>query len=101
VLPIRKIPIPENTLYTTRNFSKYNVDGVKFDLIAGFSIIANGKENYFPLDALKNYSIVDMRGSSIHLDYLESWRKYYQLMGKTRKVKLIDDVLEKQSIEGT
>ena len=82
--------------YKTKQFMEFEVDGVEFDLMAGFVIINNDKEYYFALQNEDIKDFVEVRGVQIPLQSLEEWRMYYQLMGRDEKVRLIDDWQQRQ-----
>ncbi|MDD3573142.1 MAG: hypothetical protein PHP07_09390 [Eubacteriales bacterium] len=83
-------PAHENAKYKTRCFWQFHVSGVDLDVMAGFAIMNEGQEYYFPL--IKE-SVVDcavVNEVRIPLQSLKEWRQYYGLMGRDEKVKLID-----------
>lgn len=87
-------PKNPNAQYKTKYFLEYNIEGVDIDIMAGFTIVGDNKEHYFPLEknSIKNY--ININNVSIPLQSIEEWRTYYKLMGRVEKVKMIDDFYE-------
>jgi hypothetical protein len=83
-------PPNPNVQYKTKYFLEFNVDGVDIDVMAGFIIINEGKEYYFPLKKESINDYTEVNGIKIPLQSLEEWRNYYKLMGRDEKVKMID-----------
>jgi hypothetical protein len=83
-------PLNPNVQYKTKYFLEFNVDGVDIDVMAGFIIINEGKEYYFPLKKESINDYTEVNGIKIPLQSLEEWRNYYKLMGRDEKVKMID-----------
>jgi hypothetical protein len=86
-------PPNPNDKYRTKCFGEFTVEGVEVDVMAGFIIIDRDKEFYFPLvrEAIQDFT--EINGIKIPLQSLEEWRTYYKMMGRTEKVKMIDDWL--------
>lgn len=76
--------------YKTKHFLEFNVEGVEIDVMAGFTIVNRENEYYFPLRAGSVNDFTEVNGVSIPLQSIAEWRKYYELMGRTEKVKMID-----------
>lgn len=92
ILPLGELqPNNPNIQYQTKQFLEFKVDSVDIDVMAGFVIVHNGQNFYFPLDKdnIKDYA--EINGVKIPLQSIKEWRNYYELMGKTEKVKMIDD----------
>ncbi len=83
-------PPNPNVTYKTRHFMEFIVEGVEIDVMAGFVIVSNDIEHNFPLKAENIKEFIQVKGIEIPLQSLEEWRLYYQLMGRTEKVELID-----------
>lgn len=83
-------PAHENTLYKTKYFWQFKVAGVDLDVLAGFTIMRDGQEYYFPLteESIADSTVVNE--ARIPLQSLMEWRQFYGLMGRDEKVKLID-----------
>lgn len=86
----RQLPAKPNTLYQTKYFGEFEVDGVDFDIMAGFSIVHDGAALYFPLEKEQMRDYADINGVKIPLHSVEKWRYFYELMGRTHKVEMID-----------
>lgn len=78
-----------NGKYKTKCFLEFNVDGVDVDVMAGFIIVSKGKEYYFPLKKENIIDYTEVHGITIPLQSLGEWRRYYELMGRDEKVKMI------------
>lgn len=83
---------PENhdTQYKTRHFLEFNIDGVEVDVMAGFVIVRDGKDYDCSLAAEQVAERILLNGETIPLQALSDWRRYYELMGRTSKVEMID-----------
>lgn len=79
--------------YKTKHFLEFNVEGVEIDVMAGFTIVNRENEYYFPLRAGSVNDYTEVNGVLIPLQSIAEWRKYYELMGRTEKVKMIDQSL--------
>lgn len=79
-----------NATYKTKHFMEFLVDGVEIDVMAGFVIINKDQEHQFQLrkEQIKDFAV--MNGIRIPLQSVDEWRRYYHLMGRDEKVKLID-----------
>ena len=84
--------------YKTKAFLEYNINGVDIDIMAGFIIISNGKSHYFPLISNENNEIIIIEETQIYLESLETWLKYYKLMGRKDKTELIINHMNRISI---
>lgn len=80
---------PDNQ-YKTRHFLEFNIDGIDVDVMAGFVIVNNGKDYDCSLSAEQVAEHIPLNGEMIPLQALSDWRKYYELMGRTSKVEMID-----------
>lgn len=80
-----------NIQYKTKQFLEFKVEGVDIDVMAGFVIVNKGRSFYFPLDKDNIMDYTEINGVKIPLQSVKEWRKYYELMGRTEKVKMIDD----------
>lgn len=74
--------------FTTRCFMKFQIEGVDIDVMAGFGLIYEGVEYYFPLkkEWTEEY---DLAGVNIPLDSVREWETYYLYMGRNPRVKMI------------
>jgi hypothetical protein len=83
------LPNP-NSQYITKHFLEFTIDEVEVDVMAGFVIIHKGKEYDCSLqpESITDYFLI--RDTLIPLQSLDEWRRYYVLMGRMEKVKMID-----------
>ena len=86
----KKQPHNPHPQYQTKHFLEFQITGVDVDIIAGFTIIYQNETHYFPLMEKDIVEKVDFEGEMIPLQSIKTWRKYYQLMGRSEKVKRID-----------
>lgn len=71
--------------------NKFKVENVDIDVMAGVVIVNKGRDFNFLLDKDDLMDYTEINGVKIPLQSVEKWRNYYELMGKTEKVKMIDD----------
>lgn len=91
LLPMGEMMPPgPDVQYATKHFMEFRVEGIDIDVIAGFTIIKGEEEHYFPLKEEQILDHTEIGGIKIPLHSLEEWRLYYELMGRTEKVKMID-----------
>jgi hypothetical protein len=76
--------------YKTKDFSEFKINGVEIDLMVGFVIVKDGVDYDCQLTKDQIVEVVEIKGNKIPLQPLSLWRKYYQLMGRDEKVKMID-----------
>jgi hypothetical protein len=86
----RQLPANPKELYKTKYFLEFNVDGVEIDIIAGFIIVHEDMDFYFPLEKDRISEYAEINGVKIPLQSIKEWRVYYKLMGRTDKVEIID-----------
>ena len=79
-----------NLKYKSKSFMEFIVDGIDIDVMAGFTIVDNNKEYYFPLKKGEINDYTKVNGIEVPLHSLEEWRNYYELMWREEKVKMID-----------
>ena len=83
-------PPNPNPKYRTKTFMEFIINSIDVDVMAGFSIISDGK--IFDC-SLQEEQIVEKMPLGTELIPLQSpllWREYYRLMGRTEKVKMIE-----------
>lgn len=90
-------PPISNEKYRSACFCSYQIDGVMIDLIAGFTILADSAEHYFPLEGADIAEIIPVKSEAVPLHSLARWRDYYELMGRTQKVDLLDSYFRAHS----
>ena len=79
--------------YQTKTFMEFVIDNIDVDVMAGFSILSNGE--LFDC-SLQESQIVENTLLETELIPLQSpllWCEYYRLMGRTEKVKMIEQAL--------
>lgn len=86
----RRTPTAPNPAYRTRCFEEWQVDGVDLDLMAGFVIVKDGVEHDCSLLPEQIAEWVTVQGQQVPLQSLADWRRYYQLMDRPEKVRMID-----------
>ncbi|MBR5315755.1 MAG: hypothetical protein IKU44_03095 [Firmicutes bacterium] len=79
--------------FETKTFRKFIVDGVDIDMIGGFAIVSGGKIYDCDLKKSQITEYKQINGQMIPLHSLELWRTYYALMGRDKKVAIIDQGL--------
>lgn len=94
--PQRKSP---NAQYRTKEFLEYVIDGVDLDIMAGFTIVTDHCQHYFPLtqESIQAYTTLD--GIPIPLQSVAEWKTYYTLMGRTERVRLIEQKAKEGSLD--
>lgn len=78
--------------YETKHFREFVVDFVDVDMIGGFAIVSNGKVYDCDLEQSQITEYAEIHGQRIPLHSVALWRKYYALMGRDKKVALIDQI---------
>lgn len=84
-------PVEPNPKYQTKIFMKFEIDMINVDVMAGFMIV-NGNKVYDC--SLKKEQIVEkifLGNEVIPLQSINLWKKYYHLMDRKDKVKMIED----------
>ena len=89
-----ELPTPEDSRFGSKHYRKFDVDGVEIDLIAGFVVnSADGKQHVCPLEIEEVDACVDVNDVAVSLHALGTWFKYYTWMGRTERVKQIEEYL--------
>ena len=89
-------PPNPNPKYRTKTFMEFMINSIDVDVMAGFSIISDGK--LFDC-SLREEQIVEKMSLGTEVIPLQSpllWCEYYRLMGRTEKVKMIENALSNQ-----
>ena len=86
--------------YKTRTFIEFTVDEVEIDVIAGFVIVDNGMEHDCSLKPDQITEFITIGKERVPLQGLALWRQYYEWMGRTSKVELIDKFAEHKTGTG-
>lgn len=95
-----KRPIEETSIYSTKYFYEYIVNGIDVDVMAGFAINfdENIYEYIFDNKSITNVKIIN--GVEIPLTSLEDWYILYQLMpNRDNKVNIIEKYLLSNGIK--
>ena len=87
---IGELRISEKGNFATKYFREYVIESVDLDMIGGFAIVRDGEVINCDLDKSQIIGFVDVHGQSIPLHSVSLWRKYYALMGRDKRVELID-----------
>jgi hypothetical protein len=86
-------PDNPNGKYKTKTFMEYVIDGVDIDVMAGFAICCEEKVIDCSLNKNQIVDEVFLEGERIPLQSLELWLRYYELMERNDKVKIIKEYL--------
>lgn len=86
-----EIRIESNEGYKTKNFLEYIVDGVKVDIMADMVIVCDGIDYDCSLEKEDIDTVVEIENAKIYLHSLEKWKFYYKLMGRSNKLKIIQN----------
>ncbi|HAX02452.1 MAG TPA: hypothetical protein DHV05_04190 [Acholeplasmataceae bacterium] len=78
-----------NPRYQTRHFSSFVIEGVSLDMMAGYAIMSGQQEHYFPMKKTDRFDYTYLDGQIIYLSTVDEWLRYYQLMERHDKVKII------------
>lgn len=84
-----------NPKYQTKAFMEFTIDSMDVDVMAGFSIVMDGK--LFDC-SLQEEQIVEKMLLGTELIPLQSpllWGEYYRLMGRNEKVEMIENAVSK------
>ena len=91
------LPAKPDGKYRTRHFYEFVIDGVDIDVLGGFRIVTDGIEYDCPFTSASIQEYCDLNGTSIPLQSVSDWRRFYELMGRDRKVRMIDDHAREQN----
>jgi hypothetical protein len=81
-----------NVKYKTKCFLEFNIDGVEVDIMSGFIIVKDGIDYDCSLKKEDIKDFINIDNELIPLDSLTRWRKFYELMDRPNKVKMIDSL---------
>lgn len=76
--------------YRTKHFFKFSIDDVEVDIMGGFAILKDGSVYDCSLNASEIIGNTLVNGQVIPLHSVQVWRRYYELMGRSAKVAVID-----------
>jgi hypothetical protein len=83
--------------YVTKHFYEFVIDDVEIDLIGGFAIRKDGVIYDCSLKKENINKYVLFQKERIPLESLNVWKKYYELMNRVDKVKMIEEYLTKKA----
>lgn len=83
-------PPNPNKQYKTRHFLEFTIKDIDVDIMAGFVIVKDGIEYDCSLLSDQITEYIQLNGETIPLHSLSLWKRYYELMGRTSKVEMID-----------
>lgn len=86
---------PHNDMYQTKVFLEYKIDGIDVDVMASFAIVFEDKVFDCSLTKEQIVEYYNLDDIKIPLQSLELWADYYQLMGRKKKVEMIETFLSK------
>ena len=87
------LPAAEDDRFGSHHFLQFDVDGVEIDLIAGFVVNAADGQHVCPLQVEEVDACVDVFDEAVSLHALKVWYEYYTWMGRTERVKQIEEYL--------
>ena len=91
------LPPRENaSIYRTAVFREYRVDGVEVDLMAGMAIEKDGVLFDCSLRLEDIAGTAEVCGQAVPLHALACWQRYYALMGREEKAKLVASALQER-----
>ena len=88
-------PPNPNPKYKTKVFMEFVINSVDVDVMAGFSILNDGKIYDCSLDKDQIVEWFTLGNTKIPLQSPLLWCEYYKLMGRKEKVGMIERVLSK------
>ena len=86
-----------NSIYRTKLFMEFTVEGIDVDVMAGFSIERDGKLfdcSLYPEQIVENMNLGTER---IPMQSPQLWCKYYRLMGREEKAAMVDNALREST----
>lgn len=80
--------------YKTKYFVEYLIDGIEVDIMSSFIIVKEDiiYKAFLEKEDINGYR--DLNNESIPLQSLKDWKKYYELMDRSKKSNLIKEYLE-------
>ena len=87
-------PAPPVSAYRSVFFSEYQLDGVDFDLLSGFTVHRGDAAYRYPFGKNRVAGVTETLGAPVPLCALADWYVLYLLMpGRSHKARLIADYL--------
>lgn len=87
-------PPNPNSKYQTKVFMEFVIDGIDVDVMAGFSILSNGRLYDCSLDEEQIVERIMLGKELIPLQSPALWCEYYRLMDRKEKVQMIEQFLK-------
>ena len=81
----------KKTMWTGKVFMEFTIDSVDIDVMAGFSIVSEGKVYDCSLDKEQIVERMTLGTEIVPLQSLRLWCKYYRLMGRNKKADMIEN----------
>ena len=85
----------QNSIYRTKTFMEFVIDDIDVDVMAGLAILYEGKPYDCSLSENQIVEKIKLGRELVPLQSPQLWCKYYQLMGRKEKVKMIERYLLK------
>lgn len=85
----------QNSIYRTKTFMEFVIDDIDVDVMAGLAILYEGKLYDCSLSENQIVEKIKLGRELVPLQSPQLWCKYYQLMGRKEKVKMIERYLLK------
>ena len=86
-------PPNPNSKYQTKTFMEFIINSIDVDVMAGFSILNDGKVYDCSLDKGQIVEWLTLGDTKIPLQSPSLWCEYYRLMGRKEKVDMIERAL--------
>ena len=86
-------PPNPNSKYKTKSFMEFIIDSIDVDVMAGFSIVSDGKVHDCSLHKEQIVEWMTLENTKIPLQSPILWCEYYRLMGRKEKVDVIESAL--------
>lgn len=83
-------PKNPNAQYKTKYFLEFSINSVDLDVMAGFTIVHDNKDHYFPFNKDSIAEYLTYNDIVLPLQSVNDWLIYYKLMNRDKKVKLIE-----------
>lgn len=86
---------PSNAQYRTKYFYEFQLSGIEIDMLAGMIIVSHGQEYDCSFQPQNIEAYVELKDEKIPLYSVSEWRRFYQWMGRTKKVEMIDEAVKR------
>ena len=85
----------QNSIYRTKTFMEFVIDDIDVDVMAGLAILYEGKLYDCSLSENQIVEKIKLGRKLVPLQSPQLWCKYYQLMGRKEKMKMVERYLLK------